>query len=205
MFKESLKTDALVLIKDPPKESFETLAVFSAEHGTLRVHHRVPRKSSPSHVAVDLFDELSLWLEAGNGGTWFTKEVRVLLRHSGIGRRYDALRAASALTALIARNPVQEESRAAVHRLLRTAFTSLEQTQRPDIVYFKSVYCFARDEGHPLKQQWFPTLPAADRADLTMLLNQPVAQLTTPAERVEHLRRRLEDYLRGHTEIVVGE
>ena len=67
-----------------------------------------------------------------------------------------------------------EESRRAVTSLLRTALAALATGARPDIVYLKSLYCFARDEGYPLKQQWFPLLPAADRATVAPLLNRHI-------------------------------
>lgn len=194
--------EGFVLSKKPPAETFQTLTVFSADLGLTRVLQRVPRKPSPTAVALDLFDEVALVLEAGAGGSWFVKEARVLSRHQQIGRRYAALQAACAFAALITRNAIPDESRAAVHRLVRVALGAFEQVERADVVYFKSVYCFARDEGHPLKQQWWPTLPADDRADVLVLLNQPAADQPLPAERVTHLQRRLEEYLQGHTEIV---
>jgi hypothetical protein len=52
-----------------------------------------------------------------------------------------------------------------------------------------------------LKQQWFPALPAADRPLAVALINQPLATQTTPPADVTRLLRRLEDYLRQHTEI----
>ncbi len=199
----TLHTEAHILQKAPPKEAFQPAAAFSAEHGTLRVLQRMPRKPKPDHVTLDLFDHVALILEGGSHDTWFVKEVRLLHRHTGIGQNYRRLQHASAFTALIARNPVHEESREAVDALLHTALTAFATADRPDIVGFKSFYCFARDEGYPLKQHWFPTLPRDDRTDLSALLNQPVAELTLPLERVNHLHRRLEDYLRGHTDILV--
>ncbi len=199
----TLHTEAHILQKAPPKEAFQPATAWSVEHGPLRILQRVPRKPKPDHIALDLFDHVALLLEAGAAGTWFVKEVRLLHRHTGIGQNYRRLQHAAVFAALIARNPVHEESRAAVDTLLHTAFSAFASSDRPDIVGFKSLYCFARDEGYPLKQHWFPTLPRDDRADVTALLNQPVAALATATDRVAHLHRRLEDYLRGHTDILV--
>lgn len=201
---QSLQADVFVLLKRPPADAFQTFTVFSAEHGTLLVLQRVPKKAAVTSVALDLFDEASLLLESSNQGrTWFIKEARLLNRHADIGRSYDTLRLASRFTALIARNSVDEESRPAVAELLRIAFAAFGSGARPDIVYFKSLYRFARDEGYPLKQQWFPTLPSADRADVAALLNRPLAEQTAAPEAVARLERRLEEYLRGHTEILL--
>lgn len=201
----TLQTDAFILAKRPPADTFQTFTAFSAEHGTLLVLQRVAKKaSSAATTPLDLFDETSLHLESSNQGrTWFVKETRLVTRHPDLGRSYETLVAASALASLVARNPVHEESRLAVATLLRTAFASFAAGARPDIVYFKSLYCFARDEGYPLKQQWFPLLPDADRAVVAPLLNRPLSEQTAPAATVRHLQRRLEEYLRSHTEVLL--
>ena len=200
---QSLQTDAFVLLKRPPAEAFQGFTVFSAEHGALLVLQRIAKKSASTVVALDLFDEASLQLESSNQGhTWFVKETRLITRPAGIGRSYESLRSASTLAALIARNPVHEESRLAVATLLRTAFAAFATDARSDIVLFKSLYCFARDEGYPLKQQWFPTLAMEDRDTVAALLNRPLADQTTAPEPVTRLQRRLEDYLGSHTEIL---
>lgn len=204
----TLQTDAFVLAKRPPADTFQTFTAFTAEHGALLILQRIAKKSGSSAattgVPLDLFDEASLQLESSNQGrTWFVKETRLVTRHPDLGRSYETLVAASALASLVARNPVHEESRVAVATLLRTAFASLAAGARPDIVYLKSLYCFARDEGYPLKQQWFPLLPDADRAVVAPLLNRPLSEQTAPAATVRHLQRRLEDYLRHHTEVLL--
>lgn len=201
---QSLQTDVFVLLKRPPADAFQSFTLFSAAEGVLFALQRIPKKNAATSHPLDLFDEASVQLESSNQGrTWFVKEARILVRHATMGRDYETLQAASALAGLVGRNQVQEESRPAVIELLRTAFAALAEGARPDIVYFKSLYRFARDEGYPLKQQWFPTLPPTDRADVTTLLNRPVAQQTTAAPAVARLQRRLEEYLRGHTEILL--
>ncbi len=202
---QSLQTEAFVLLKRLPGEAFQTFTLFSAEHGALLALQRVARKSGSSTLALDLFDEVALMLESSNQGrTWFIQEARLITRPADIGRTYEALRLASALATLVARNTVEEGSRASVAVLLRGAFAAFAAGVRPDVVYFKSLYRFARDEGYPLKQQWFPTLPPADRADVATLLNRPLAEQTADAPTVVRLQRRLEDYLRGHTEVLLS-
>lgn len=199
----TISTEAHILQKSPPKETFQPFAAFSAEHGTLRILHRVPRKPSPTHVPIDLFDQVALSLSEGSAGIWFVKEVRILSRANGIGQNYSRLQHASAFTSLIARNSVPEESRSEVYQLISTALSAFASADRPDIVAFKSFYCFARDEGYPLKQQWFPTLPAEDRSNVITLLNRPLAEQELPRDDVGRLQSRMENYLKGHTDILV--
>jgi hypothetical protein len=199
----SLTTDALVLRPWPPTDTFQSFTVFTSRHGALRILQRLPgKKPSASHLALDLFDDVSLVLEGTpSGDAWFIKEARLITRHAGIGRRYESLLQASAFAQLAARNPGSEESYPAIHTLLRTAFAAFAASDRPDIVYLKSLYCFARDEGYPVKQQWFPELPAADRPLASALINQPLASQTSGPADVTRLLRNLEHYVRRHTEI----
>ena len=155
-------------------------------------------------MVLDLFDEVSLQLESRNQGqTWFIKESRLITRHPTIGRSYDTLLLASALAALVARNPVPEESRAEVVTLLRQAFSSFASGARPDLVWFKSLYRFAREEGYPIKEQWFPTLPSTDQTAVALLLNRPLVEQNAESEIVARLTGQLINYLRAHTEILV--
>ncbi|CAM3079785.1 hypothetical protein [Rariglobus hedericola] len=198
-----LTTEAFVLRHWPPTDTFQSFTVFTPEHGALRIIQRLPaKKPSAAHLAIDLFDEVNLLLEGTpSGDAWFVKEATLITRHAGIGRRYESLLNASSLASFIARNPGADESHGTIHALLRTAFTAFAASDRPDIVYLKSLYCFARDEGHPLKQQWFPALPEADRPLAIALINQPLATQTAAPADVARLLHRLEDYLRQHTEI----
>jgi hypothetical protein len=201
---QSLQTDAFILVKRPATDAFQSFSAFAPEHGSLLLLQRVAKKSPATSVALDLFDEVALGLESSNQGrSWFVKEARLIARHPGIGGSYETLVLASALAGVIARNPVHEESRSAVGELLRSAFAAFASGLRPDIAYFKSLYRFARDEGYPLKQHWFPTLPAADRVAVVGLINQPLAAQTAAPAVVARLHRRMEEYLRGHTEILL--
>jgi len=205
----TLQTDALVLLKQPPADAFQSFTIFSAGHGVLLVLQRLPKKSAPASIALDLFDDVALLLESSNQGrTWFVRESRLITRHGGIGRRYESLRFASTLATLVARNAVPDESRGPVAALLRAAFTAFAESTRPDIVYFKSLYRLARDEGYPVKQEWLAGLPVAQRAEAELLLATPLAPLADTLSAIADplsaaLLRRLEDYLRTHTEILL--
>ncbi len=199
----TLHTEAFVLHRSAPKETFQPFTAFSAEEGHLRILQRIPRKPRPNHKPLDLFDRVDLILQAGSAGTWFVKEVQLRERFSGIGANYRRLQNAADFSALITRNPVHEESRPTVFELVRTALSAFSASDRPEIVGFKSLYCFARDEGYPVKQHWFPTLLRGDRSTVASLLNKPLSEQSADVESVARLHRKLEDYLRGHTDILL--
>jgi hypothetical protein len=210
---QQLQTTAFILARQPSgSDAFEQLTAFSTEHGVLLCLTRLPksanaasaRRSSAggSEGRLDLFDEAELWLEsASQGRTWFVKEHRIIRRHDGIGRSYDALKVAAALGGLLARNPVPDESREPVAGLLRSSFGALAAGGRPDIVWLKTLYSLLRDEGYPVKQQWWPQLPATDRDTAAHLLNQPLAAQTAEPADVTRITRRLEEWVAAETEI----
>ncbi len=201
---QTLTTAAFVIEKRPPTDAFQGFGLFSEEHGSLLAFQRVSKRATSLMAVPDLFDEVEVMLESSNQGrTWFVKDLRITARRTAIGRSYESLLFASALASVISRNPVHEESRENVALLLRTAFDAFASAERPDIVYLKSLYVFARDEGYPVKQEWIPSIPEGDRLLATGIINLPVAgQHAAPIE-VARIRRSLEDYLGGNTEIVI--
>ncbi|GAB1489298.1 hypothetical protein MASR2M8_17510 [Opitutaceae bacterium] len=202
-----LTTEAVVLNKRLPSDSYQSFTVFSPVEGVLLVLQRVSRKPSATHQTLDLFDEVSLGLETSNQGqTWFVKEARLLQRHGGIGRDYERLRLASAFASLVVRNPGNEEGRARVHALLRTGFSAFASSTRPDVVAFKCLYTFARDEGYPVRQHWLASLPASLHAIADRWLRTPLAELPASEphpEEAQRLQPLLEHFLRSHTEILM--
>ncbi len=202
---EALQTDAFVLAKRPAAaDGWLTLTLFSPEHGSLLGLQRLPKRPSKSQVTLDLFDEVSLGLESANQGrTWFVREARLIARRTDIGRSYEGLRGASAFARVIARNPVSPEDRATVAGLLRSAFEAFAGGVRPDVVHFKCLYRFARDEGYPVKQEWLPALAPADREIALALINLPLAAQTSAAADVARVQALLEEYLRTSTEILL--
>ena len=202
------QTDAHLLARAPHAGDHLVLTCFSAADGVFTALLRAARapRSGPA-PAPDLFDRLSLSLEHGRGtpgaGPWFVKEHRLLVRHAAIGADYDRLAGASRLARLVAKNPVPEESRPAVDALLGEAFAAFVRPEaRPDLVYFKSLYRLARDEGLPLKQDWIPALPAGDQRLVADALRLPSGSPESPAATdLSRLTRRLEAYLAGEHDL----
>jgi hypothetical protein len=199
---QQLQTVAFILARQASgSDSFEQLTAFSADQGVLLCLRRT-KQSKNASTPLDLFDEAELWLESSSQGrTWFIKEHRFIQRHAGIGRSYEALKTAAAFGTLIARNPVPDESREPVTDLLRSSLGALAAGGRPDIVWVKTLYCLLRDEGYPVKQQWWPQLPATDRDIAAQLLNQPLASQTADAPTVARITRRLEEWVAAETEM----
>lgn len=200
-----LSTQARVLHRTTSGDHWLRLHCFSAEDGRLDCLLRISKRAAVATPVLDLFDEVQLTLESRNEArTWFVKESALLHRCSGLGRSYDALQHACRFAAIIWKNPGPQESRAPVYHLLRRALEAWETGIRPEIVYFKSLYLLARDEGYPVAQEWRVRLPQETRTFVTSILGEPVASQSTDTTEVTNVTHNLEDYLRHYTEIRLG-
>lgn len=199
----SLQVQGLVLEKSPRSDRFLPVAVFSPEHGLLRCYQRISLKNP--EPAIDLFDELSATLTSSNQGhTWFFKEMHIERRHAGIGLRFEALTEASALAALIVRNPVHEEGRPGICNLLQDAFNAWETDAPAAIVALKALYSFTRAEGYPVREEWQNGLRGSDKEHAAALIHKPLAEISEAhAVHASHILTRLRRYLKETTELTV--
>lgn len=208
---QQLQLVAFVLDRQPSgSDAFEQLKLFSADQGLVTCLARLARSGTSARRSasaagtsrLDLFDEAECWLESSNQGrSWFLQEHRLIARPEGLGRSYAALQCASALATLLLRNPAPDESREPLAALLGQTFAALAAGARPDLVWLKTLFCFLRDEGYPVKQHWWQGLPAADRDLAAHILNRPLAEQTAAPALVTPLTRSLEDWLRAETEL----
>ncbi len=201
---QQLHSEGLVLSRRPPGDRFQPYSILTAEHGVLTCLRRLAARSTSTTAMLDLFDEADLFLESSNQGrTWFIREARLLGRLAAIGRSYDTLRLASAFAAILVRNRGPEEGRARVYELARRTLAAFDAAARSDLVYLKGLYRFARDEGYPVREDWWQNLPPAERGPAADILGRPLSEQTADADAVARLTRLLEDYLRTRTEILL--
>jgi len=203
---KTLLAKVCVLARRAETEAHRALILFSQEHGLLTAHERVGKTRKTQ--ALDLFDDAEVLLSSTNQGrTWFVQEARVLQRRDGIGRAYETLEHASAFTSLIARNPSPDEGREIVALLLARMLDALAGgTSHPGVVYLKALYSLARAEGHPVSHQWVGQLSEALQREARRMLHTPLEELPDGdklGETAAVLRRSLERYLAGHTEMLV--
>lgn len=205
------QTEAHLLALAPHTGDHLVLTCFAPTDGLFFALLRPPRgPRTDAAPTPDLFDRLAFDLRhakgASSGGPWFVREHRVLVRHAGIGRDYATLAAASRLARIIIKNPVPEDSRVAVDALLTQALSAFARPgARADLVFFKSIYCLARDEGLPLKQHWLPMLPLGDRDFVAAALSLPADATDAPSPQdLARVTKRLEAYLATEADLQIG-
>jgi hypothetical protein len=215
----SLEAEGLVLDRVAAGENHLRLTLLTPAPGLLTAllrESRGPRSgkssraASPPATRPDLFDHAAVLLEppdpgAAHGSVYFVREYKVIRRHAGLGSRYPALAAASALASLISRHAAHFETCAPVFALLRQALAALDDGAPPEAVHLKTLFILAHTQGYPAREQWLALLTPADRELALNILRQPVADATRlpPAEttRLPNLRRACEHWLAEHTDL----
>ena len=189
----SLETEAILLSARLSGEHGRLLTFFAPVHGLLTAHHR--RSARGNKPVPDLFDHAGLVLEKNSGDLWFVREYRVIRRHAGLGRDYRVLTLASRFARVLENHLYDETAANALAARLPEVLRAWEQGARPDSVYLKALYLFARDEGLPVRGEWIASLSPSDREDVLNILRQSADAQTTPRPAVERLTSLLETYL----------
>ena len=192
-----------MLSKKATGESHLRYQIFSVDHGLLLCLKRISSKKTPK-VLPDLFDRAELDLEKPQSGSaWFLNDYRVIKRHNGIARNYKTLLCASEFASALLKNLVHAETFEGLYRLTEVAMQSWEEGLNPTVVLFKSFYLFAREEGYPVKEDWWRNLPPASREQAALILNKKTENLKIREEALECLLEDLKRWLTHSTDILL--
>ncbi|MGJ8648752.1 MAG: hypothetical protein ACSHX4_00205 [Opitutaceae bacterium] len=193
----------LILRLAPSGESFLKMDVLSPEHGTFLCLKRISKKSA-QQTTPDLFDTADIQLETSKQGTArFVREYQLLNRRETIGRSYHSLRHASEFSALIARNGPHMAEPEALFELVERTLNAFAEGKAPEVVHLKAVYMLLKNEGYPIRESWWPSLPSALRDAAKTLINEPAPEQPDAATRedCEKISQRLYRWLEHETDL----
>lgn len=199
--------EALVLKTEPSGESFLKLHMLTAGRGIFLCLKRISKKSTES-TKPDLFDQASVQLENSKQGTMlFVKEYQLLQRREAIGLNYRSLRAASYFAQLLVRNAAHMPESELLFELTARTLNAFAEGKAPEIVLLKGTYLLLKDEGYPVRESWWPELPAEWREPSRELLKLPSPQKTDSEvrERCEQIQQHLHRWMRGNTDLMLPE
>ena len=196
---------ALVLRIAASGESFHKIDILTAESGTFLCLKRLPKNRSQS-TEPDLFDTADIQLETAKQGTVrFVKDYQLVHRHSAIGQSYHKLQHASDFCALIAQNGPYMADHAALYQITERTLDAFAQRALPSIVFLKAIYILLKDEGYPVRESWWPELPANLREAAKQLINPPTPDSAAPEklEACAQISRNLCHWLRRETDLML--
>ncbi len=205
MSKPAVTERALVLRIAPSGESFQKIDILTAESGTFLCLKRLSKKN-PQTAAPDLFDTADIHLETSKQGTArFVNDYQLVHRRSSIGQSYRKLQHASDFCALIAHNGPHMADPAALHHITERTLDAFAERDVPSIVFLKAIYILLKDEGYPVRESWWPQLPAHLREAGKQLINQPTPDSAAPEllDACAQISRHLCHWLRRETDLML--
>ena len=197
--------ESLVLKTAPSGESFLKLYLLTIRNGVFLCLKRIPKKALHSSIP-DIFDQALITLETSQQGTMrFVKEYQITQRREQIGHNYRSLSSASFFSQLLVSNAAHLPESKTLFNLTARSFDAFAAGKVPEIVLLKSLYLVLTNEGFPVRESWWPTVPS----DLTSLAKrqlQTSAPMQIDASEKKHCQGicdHLIDWMRLHTDLIV--
>ena len=198
----AVQVSGVILKREPSGEKFERLYLLTEDRGLVPLLMRRPG-AKRSYSLPDIFDQVEILAEdKPEGGFSFVREARILRKRTALGTAYPTLARASEFALILHRNLPRGIPAEGVYALCEHALEAWERGLQPDIVFFKSLFLFARGEGYPMAQDWLRRLPESSQTEARSLVNLPVLDQTMEADQVKKWIAQLKHYIAQHTDIL---
>lgn len=179
-------------------EKFWRVVILTREYGAQPCLVRIAGKNKTTCVP-DLFDEAEILLSPAKSGTdsvlRFAKEYRLIKRNGSISGNYSALVCASKFASLLTKNSFPQDSNESVFRLAVNVFRAFGEKPNAEATYLKALWTLARENGYPVREDWFENSCFEDREGIAAVLKTPLEQLCIDSRDIQHYVRRLEAWL----------
>ena len=135
----------------------------------------------------------------------FVKEYQLTKRREQIGHNYRSLSNASFFSQLLVSNAEHLPESKTLFNLTARSFDAYAAGKVPEIVLLKSLYLILTNEGFPVRESWWPTVPS----NLTSLAKrqlQASAPMQIEVDEKKHCQGicdHLIDWMRLHTDLIV--
>jgi len=96
------------------------------------------------------------------------------------------------------------DARTAVFSLCGNVINAFSGKPRRDATYFKSLWLLARESGLPVREDWFYSLPFADKELVSKVLRTPLEALDVSERDVERVISRIEYWLVRENDFSIG-
>ena len=187
---------AVIIDRENRAESKLMLAAFSPEEGLVYLFKKMSAKKTSA--APDLFDEIACEAQSAGGASpvRFLKEFETIKKRAGIAASYQKLCAAAEIAATARLNGENIEERREFAALVSKSLDAVESSGDEDSVKIKFLYAFAKMQGYPVREDFFASLPADEKARFAKIINTPANALdrqeTQSAAACETIRRWIE-------------
>tara|TARA_B100001778_G_scaffold325113_1_gene320227 strand:+ start:258 stop:881 length:624 start_codon:yes stop_codon:yes gene_type:complete len=193
-----------VLKINQTSENFSKIDYISAEEGLSSCLTRNPKKSS-TKAKPDLFDTAQITFDQkGPSKPKFLTEYAPSLKRSKIGSSYRQLEFACKYSNFLLDNATHVPDPKELYRLGVTALNAFELGHKAEIILLKALYNFLKNEGFPVQESWWVSVPEKHKATAESLLTASLSQLCdTPIidECAEHLLKDISNWISKETDL----
>ena len=89
-----------------------------------------------------------------------------------------------------------------LYNLMTSSLEAFQRAERPDIVWFKTIFLFGRIEGLAVEQDWLANLDKTKRKYAADVLSNPIKKQNPSFELLNYLINSLSFWLQSETEII---
>lgn len=181
-------------------ESSLQIAAYSPEHGLFRASKRISAKRTGA--LPDIFDDISLDCEAASPSALkFVREFSRTKRRAGIAESYDAFEQASLIAQTVLKNGGHIEDSRSLSNRLRLSLDAIDAGRPPVSVRLKFMYLLARDEGYPVREDFYRKLPPPQKELFSTLVKTPSEELRELESRARDMLEKLCRWIYAETDI----
>jgi len=202
---DSEELAGVVLSREPAGERFLRIHIFDQTSG-LRValfprHLKKAAKAPPP----DLFDDIQCLLhqQPSANSIPFVRDFEKIHTFRNLATQPSLFLTAGEMARFYLTNGSHLLDPAPQLKLLRTSLEALGRASVPKVVLIKLYFCFARNEGLPVRESWLAGLPEDRGESALLILKQHVDQIRVEPERINQILLSIQMWMNAETELQV--
>ena len=175
------------------------------DYGLLRFSPKNKKASRP-----DLFDTAEISIELGNvRKKHFLKDYSPITQRPAIGKHYSRLDYSCRFARFLLENLSSVPDPKELYQLSKQSLDAFNSGYPPETILLKALYRFLKIEGFPVENNWWQSIPQAQKNQAQQLLNTPLSEIqTTRVDKdaltqspAESLLAHLAQWIRQETEL----
>ena len=201
-----MELSGIILSIEQSGDRFLNAKIFSQTNGLCTVLFRTTGKKAGNHTPPDLFDEVECRITPGrsNSQALFVSDYQRISTFRELAIKPAYFLAASELSRFFLMNGSHLLEPHSHFSLLQKALASFLRARDPQVVLLKLFYCFARDEGLPVRESWLAGLTKQKFDAVSEILSKPVEQVRSEPLELCDLLGSIKSWMNTETELIVG-
>ena len=192
---------ATVLNREFRGETSVYITAFAHDLGLMRMMKKCSAKKTSS--LPDLFDDIAIAGEMQSPTSLkFARDFDIIKRRNDIATNYDSFEQACKISLSVVKNGAHIENSARLSTQLRSALDAIANGASAEIVRLKFMYLLAKNEGYPVKEDFYARLSQPQKELFSLLIKLPALELKDYATRTSPILESYLNWLYSNTDII---